>query len=87
MKLFSDGGEREKLTHCLGNLLLLSRRKNSGAQNYEFERKKSEYFAQNEVCSFALTTEVLKHDQWTPEVIYERQNRLLARCSDIWKLD
>ena len=87
MELFSDEDKREELTHCLGNLVLLSRRKNSGAQNYEFERKKSEYFAQNEVCSFALTTEVLKRDQWTPEVICERQNRLLARCSDIWKLD
>lgn len=87
MELFPDEGEREELTHCLGNLVLLSRRKNSGAQNYEFERKKSEYFAQNEVCSFTLTTEVLKHDQWTPEVIYKRQNWLLERCSDIWKLD
>lgn len=86
LTLFSDEDEREELTHCLGNLVLLSRRKNSGAQNYEFDRKKSEYFAQNEVCSFALTTEVLKHDQWTPEVVYGRQNWLLARCSDIWKL-
>ena len=86
MELFPDEDKREELTHCLGNLVLLSRRKNSGAQNYEFDRKKSEYFAQNEVCSFALTTEVLKHDQWTPEVVYGRQNWLLARCSDIWKL-
>ena len=86
LTLFPDADKREELTHCLGNLVLLSRRKNSGAQNYEFDRKKSEYFAQNEVCSFALTTEVLTHDQWTPEVVYKRQSWLLARCSDIWKL-
>jgi len=87
LTLFPDADERDELTHCLGNLVLLSRRKNSEAQNYEFERKKSKYFAQNEVCSFTLTTEVLNRDQWTLEVIRERQDWLLARCSDIWKLD
>ena len=87
MKLFPDEDEREKLTHCLGNLVLLSRRKNSTAQNYEFEIKKSRYFIQDGVSKFALTTDVLNYNQWTPEVVSERQNRLLSRCNNIWKLD
>ncbi len=86
IELFPDEEEREKLTQCLGNLVLLSRRKNSKAQNYEFERKKSSYFVRDGVSSFALTTDVLNHDQWTPEVISKRQNDLLERCKNIWKL-
>jgi len=78
--------ERSELTHCLGNLVLLSRRKNSTAQNYEFERKKSSYFVRNGVSPFALTTDVLNYDQWTPDVIKERQSELLTRCNNIWKL-
>lgn len=86
IELFPDEEEREKLTQCLGNLVLLSRRKNSKAQNYEFERKKSSYFVRDGVSPFALTTDVLNHDQWTPEVIRKRQNDLLERCKNIWKL-
>src|SRR3546814_10272250 len=33
--------------HQLGNLALLTRKKNSAASNYEFDKKKSAYFTQN----------------------------------------
>ena len=51
----------QKWVHRLGNLTLLSRKKNSSASNYEFERKKNVYFTKGGVCSFALTTQVLQH--------------------------
>lgn len=86
MQLFSDGEEREELTNNLGNLVLLSRRKNAKAQNYDFERKKSRYFTGDSISSFVLTTEVLKYPQWTPEVIRNRQNQLLERCKNMWNL-
>jgi hypothetical protein len=41
---FADEEERQRTVHRLGNLVLLSRSKNSQAGNFEFERKKNEYF-------------------------------------------
>jgi hypothetical protein len=45
MKWFADAGSRAAVVHTLGNLALLTRKKNSAASNYEFERKKEAYFA------------------------------------------
>jgi hypothetical protein len=80
--------ERLKLTHRLGNLLLLNRTKNSEAQNYDFEVKKSRYFTgRNGAALFALTTQVLTHDTWTPQVVEERQRQLTKRLVDEWQLN
>jgi hypothetical protein len=85
---FPDENERESLTHCLGNLVLLSRRKNAMAQNYDFDKKKMKYFGTKDgVSTFAITTTVLKREKWTPEVIYEIQNERLEQCKEIWQLD
>jgi hypothetical protein len=79
--------EREYWTHRLGNLLLLNRRKNSQAQNYDFEKKKEAYFTSNSgVAVFALTTQVLQEPVWTPEVIERRQADLKALLIKEWQL-
>jgi uncharacterized protein with ParB-like and HNH nuclease domain len=85
-KLFKEG-ERKELTNYLGNLVLLSRRKNSAAQNFEFEKKKQKYFVQKGVTPFAMTTDVLNYKLWTPDTVRERQKRLLAHCCKIWTLE
>lgn len=85
IKLFTEDDLKE-LTNCLGNLVLLTRRKNSKAQNYEFERKKSSYFVSDGVSPFVITTNVLSYDKWTPDVIRKRRSDLLERCKNIWKL-
>jgi hypothetical protein len=87
-KWMSDFSEqdRKELTHCLGNLVLLSRRKNSAAKNYEFEKKKSNYFVKGGVSPFALTTDVLIHSEWIPSVITTRKNKLLQDSKIIWNL-
>ena len=82
---FPDEEEREQWTHRLGNLVLLSRRKNSQAQNYDFERKKSGYL-QSGVVPFALTTEVVNESEWTPAVLEQRQKRLIDRLRSEWRL-
>ena len=85
--MFPDAGERGRLTHKLGNLLLLSHRKNSAAQNYDFETEKEKYFVtRGKVSPFALTTQVLNESEWTPEVIARRQGDLLGRLKDLWRL-
>ena len=47
VKLFTEQ-DRDELTGCLGNLVLLSGRKNSAASNKDFAHKKDVYFAREE---------------------------------------
>ena len=87
MRSFPDENTREYWTHKLANLVLLSRRKNSAASNWDFQRKKREYFQRNGVSTtFALTTGVLDEIEWTPEVLEHRQVDLVQRLIDEWKL-
>ena len=86
MKSFSDDGEREEWTHRLANLVLLSRRKNSQASNYEFDEKKSEYFQKNGTTTFALTTQVVNESEWTPRVLEDRQRDLIGALKKEWRL-
>ena len=60
LQWYSEQSQREQWTNRLGNLVLLSRRKNSAAQNYEFNRKKSAYFFKGGVAPYAITTQVLE---------------------------
>ena len=83
---FPDEEERNFWTHRVANLVLLSRRKNSQAQNYDFDRKKSQYFGRNSVATFALTTQVLNQPQWTPTVLIQRQRNLLESLKKEWRL-
>lgn len=83
---FTDD-ERLQWTHRLGNLVLLNRAKNSEAQNYDFAKKKANYFTSaNGSAVFALTTQVLTHDVWTPAVIEARHESLLAVLHKEWEL-
>jgi hypothetical protein len=79
--------ERVEWTHKLGNLLLLNQRKNSQARNYDFNKKKSRYFTTSTGSAvFALTTQVLGYDQWTPAVVAARQQQLSQVLIDEWDL-
>lgn len=83
-----DDEQRTYWTHRLGNLLLLNRRKNSQANNFEFSRKKETYFtSRGGVSVFALTTQVLNESAWTPSVIERRHGQLLALLRTHWELD
>ena len=81
-----DPLKHQQWVHRLGNLTLLSRKKNSAASNYEFEKKKNAYFTKGGVCSFALTTEVLKHNDWTEAVMQQRQEQMLKALETHWSL-
>lgn len=83
---YPNPATREKWVHRLGNLVLLNRRKNSIASNYDFARKKQTYFARGGISPFPLTTQVLKYDDWTELVLRERQKFLLGQLMDIWRL-
>lgn len=72
--------------HRLGNLALLSRKKNSSASNRDFAWKKTTYFTRNGISSFALTTQVLQHEEWTVAVMQQRQDEMLKVLETYWRL-
>ena len=86
MKWFPDEEERKHWTHRLANLVLLSRRKNARASNYEFEKKKSEYFQRHGTTTFALTTQVVSQSEWTFPVLESRQRDLVGSLKKEWHL-
>jgi hypothetical protein len=73
--------------HRLANLVPLTQRRNSQAQNYDFERKKKAYFGGKQgVSSYVLTTQVLNTQSWTPLVVEQRQEDLIEILSISWNL-
>lgn len=80
--------EREEWTHRVGNLVLLTRNKNTQANNKSFDDKKTGYFAgKNGATSFVLTQEVVKHSSWDVPSLEQRQWQSLERFATIWKLE
>jgi uncharacterized protein with ParB-like and HNH nuclease domain len=82
-----DEEQRALWVHKIGNLVPLTQRRNSMASNFDFDKKKSAYFTgRSGVSSFILTTQVLKENEWTPEVVARRQEDLLSVCNTSWNL-
>ena len=57
--------------------VLLSSQKNSQAKNFDFGRKKTEYFQKEGVATFALTSQVLNEPNWTIDVLQQRQKKVV----------
>jgi hypothetical protein len=87
-KLFTDQVEREDWTHRLANLVLLTRRINTKASNWDFDRKKKEYFVSKKdgTSPFPLTQSVLQTSHWTAEHLKTRQEALLGKLCSVWNL-
>jgi Protein of unknown function DUF262/Protein of unknown function (DUF1524) len=87
-KLFADDAVRSRWTHRLANLVLLTRRINTRASNWGFDRKKKEYFVSKDGRSpFVLTQEVLEAGEWDLTHLENRQAKLLTRLCQVWQLD
>ena len=86
MTWFPNEEERQEWTHRMANLVLLSRRKNSSASNWDFERKKNRYFQRGGTAPFALTTQVVNESEWTVEVLERRQQELIGTLRKEWRL-
>lgn len=82
-----DALDQSKWLHRLANLVPLNQRRNSQAQNHDFERKKKAYFGGKQgVSSYVLTTQVLNTPIWTPTVVEQRQRDLIDVLSTSWEL-
>lgn len=84
---FPDEKDRLVWVHRLGNLALLTRKKNSSASNFEFEIKKQSYFSKGGISPFVLTTQVLDKAQWTVKEVEARQKILMDRFVAHWRLE
>lgn len=79
---FSDK-ERDQWTNRLGNLTLLSGRKNSEAQNYDFARKKSVYFGKKGTA-FKITQQLDRNQVWKLEQVNRRQEEFVDIVKGIY---
>ena len=70
-------------TNKLGNLVLLSGKKNSKAQNYDFDKKKDVYFKEKST-PFRITHDVENEDKWTLEELKSRHQKLLNDAKEIF---
>lgn len=83
LKLFTEE-ERNDLTNKLGNLVLLSRKKNSQAQNYDFKKKKDVYFLSGrKITDFNITKQLSDIYEWNPEELRKRHDSFK---SDLFKI-
>lgn len=86
-KLWPDLSEREMWLNKIANLVPLTRKKNSEAQNYNFDNKKDIYFkGKNGTTTYPLTTQVLSENTWSPNVVAERQKMLIDKFKECWEL-
>ena len=89
----SDGSEwwswfspdtHERWIHRLGNLLLLSRRRNTSASNLHFDEKKRKYFLTKGTSPYPLTSQVLAEADWTESTLRRRHERLKRMLVERW---
>ena len=85
--IWPETKERQYWLNRIANLVPLTRQRNSAAQNYDFDTKKTKYFTtKSGTSSYQLTTQVLSIDKWTPEIVGNRQKELLEIFSKNWDL-
>jgi hypothetical protein len=91
-------GEHAQCLHRLGNLALLSGKKNSQAQYFDFPRKRKIYMQEGAQVSFQLTRDSLKfsgpdesplteRSEWTLESFEKRQANLLGLAAKLWSIE
>jgi len=81
-----DDTEREEWTDKIGNLVLISRRKNSSLNNLDYEEKKRKYFEKN-IETFPNVMRILKNKNWTMTELKRNQKLILQKLEDHYKSD
>lgn len=77
-KSWPDPDKRKSWAHRMANLAPLTQKRNSKAQNFDVDIKKTACFGgKRGVSSYGRTTQVLKTAEWTPSVVDPRQKELL----------
>jgi hypothetical protein len=67
----------EENKHKIGNLVLISRRKNSSQENLDYNKKKEKYFQKN-IGLFRNSLRILTlNETWTPKELEENQRNVI----------
>ena len=72
---FTDD-ERTELTHMLGNLILINRKKNSALSNLDFSYKKEKYL-NGQIDIFPSSKIFSQQNEWKPQSIRNRQKEMI----------
>lgn len=76
--------QQEEWLHKIGNLVLLSRKKNSELNNKEFKEKKKKYFGDN-IDSFPNSLKVMQYDDWAVDIVKDRQKEMIDKIMQHYK--
>ncbi len=68
--------QREEWTHKLGNLVLISRRKNTGQGRLDFADKKTKYF-KNSIESFPNSLRIMQKPRWKQDDLESNHKELI----------
>jgi hypothetical protein len=85
--LFPDQTLRDEWTHRLANLVLLTRRINTRASNWDFKKKREYFGSKDGAPPFVITQGVLQTDRWTVTYLQKRQELLISILAKLWKLN
>ena len=80
-----DAAARAANLHRLGNLVLLTRRRNSSASNKDFAEKKESYFKTKQ-ATYASVLDLNKYKDWTPATFTIRHENLRDALAKHWQL-
>lgn len=79
--------EREKWTNRIGNLIFLSRRKNSAQGNKDYSIKKAKYFKEN-VELFSNSIRVLQtYPKWEKEDLFKNHKEMLHKIFGLYGIN
>ena len=81
-RIFNDE-EKEGWTNKLGNLVLLSGRKNSKARNYDFQEKKDVYF-KGKATAFRITRALEPIPNWDLKALKNRHREMTNKFREIF---
>jgi hypothetical protein len=81
---FSDE-QRKELTNRIGNLVLITTKKNTSQGNADYDVKRTKYFAKKiNTCPNSLR--VLQNGQWTPVELLANQKTVLDKVRQYYKI-
>jgi hypothetical protein len=81
---FSDE-QRKELTNRIGNLVLITTKKNTSQGNADYDVKRTKYFAKKiNTCPNSLR--VLQSKQWTPVELLANQKTVLDKVRQYYKI-
>jgi uncharacterized protein with ParB-like and HNH nuclease domain len=86
LKRFTEA-EKQELVHKIGNLTLLSGRKNSTASNFDFLKKKDVYLNKLKKVSFDITKEICDLNEWNKIELEKRQKKYVEILYNEFKIE